>query len=537
MTDFETPRITARDMARMQHSLRRGASRRDVMKMLVASGMTIASAGLVASSATSAFAATPKRGGDLRVAGSSSSTAESLDPARFRNGTDYSRGFMFYNGLTWLDGDLTPQPELATAWSTDNGSDWTFTLRQGVTFHDGRPFTAEDVVFSIKRHNDPDTASRAKSYTSSITEVAANGEHEVKITLSEPNYDLPVILGTFNLLIVPAGTTDFNAGIGTGPYKVEVFEPGVRSVGVRNEEYWKDGKQFVDTVEFFGLPEESSRLNALRAGEIHLTTGINPRSSRLIEMSDNVELFVTESGTFSDVIMQKTDSVIGSDDFALGIKHLLQRETIQSSIYRDFASLANDHPIAPTMKYYDGSIEQRSYDPEKAKYHLEKAGVLGSTVPLVASAGVGNTLDMALILQQSAKEIGFDIEVQRVPVDGYWSNVWMKVPFGFGTITQRPTADMIFSLCYASDGAYNSSKWENAKFDQMLKAARVETDEAKRGAIYSDMQQLVRDEAGTGIPVFFSNIDARATSLKGLEPIPTGNMMGYAFAENVWIEE
>ncbi|MBT9386131.1 ABC transporter substrate-binding protein [Pseudooceanicola sp. CBS1P-1] len=471
------------------------------------------------------------------MAGSSSSTAETLDPARFRNGTDYSRGFMFYNGLTWLDGNLTPQPELATKWSTTDGSDWTFTLRKGVTFHDGRPFTSADVVFSIKRHNDPQTASRARSYTSSITDVVADGEHAVKITLSEPNYDLPVIFGTFNLLIVPADTTDFDAGIGTGPYKVESFEPGVRSLAKRNDAYWKEGKQFVDTIEFFGLPEESSRLNALRAGEIHLTTGINPRSSRLIKMSKNVELFVTKSGTYSDVIMQKTDPVIGSDDFALGIKYMLQRKTIQSSIYRDFASLGNDQPIAPTMKYYDASIPQRAYDPDKAKFHLKKAGVIGSSVPLVASAGVGNTLDMALIMQQSAKEIGLEIDVKRVPVDGYWSNVWMKVPFGFGTITQRPTADMIFSLCYASDGAYNSSRWKNDKFDQMLKAARVETDEEKRGAIYSDMQQLVRDEAGSGIPVFFSNIDARASSLKGLEPIPTGNMMGYAFAENVWIDQ
>ncbi|MCA1338283.1 ABC transporter substrate-binding protein [Pseudooceanicola marinus] len=537
MTDFETPRLSARDMARMQQTMKRGASRRDVMKMLVASGMTIAAAGYTATRATTALASTPVRGGDLRVAGSSASTAEGLDPSKFRNGTDYSRGFMIYNGLTFLDGDLTPQPELATDWSSSNGTDWTFNLRSGVTFHDGRPFTSEDVVFSILRHKDPETASRARSYVASIQDVVADGEHTVKITLSEPNYDLPVILGTFNLLITPAGTTDFNAGIGTGPYKLEAFEPGVRSVVARNEEYWKDGKQHVDTVEYFGLTDESSRLNALRAGEFHLTTGINPRSTPLIQREENIELFVTQSGTFSDVAMQKTDSTVGSDDFALGIKHLLQRETIQGSIYRDFASIANDQPIAPTMKYHDPSIEQREYDPEKAKFHLERAGVMGQTVPLVASAGIANTLDIALILQQAGQEIGFDIDVQRVPVDGYWSNVWMKVPFGFGTITQRPAADMIFSLCYASDGAYNSSKWENAQFDQMLLQARVETDEDKRAALYSDMQQLVRDEAGTGIPVFFSNIDAHATSLKGLQPIPTGNMMGYAFAENVWIEE
>ncbi|WP_339115385.1 ABC transporter substrate-binding protein [Thioclava sp. GXIMD2076] len=536
MRDFETPYLSARARHELHHRMRRGASRRDVMKMLVASGMTIASAGLVAGSATSAFAATPKRGGDLKVAGSSSSTAETLDPAWFRSGTDYARGFMIYNGLTRLDGQLTPQPELATEWASDDGKTWVFKLRQGVTFHDGRSFTADDVVFSLLRHNDPATASRATSYTKDITGVTANSPSEVTITLASANFDLPVALGTFNLMIVPAGTTDFAKGIGTGPYKLDSFEPGVRSLVSRYDGYFKDGLQFVDTIEYFGLPEESSRLNALRAGEVNLTTGINPRSSRLIQTTKGVELFVTKSGTYSDLIMQKTDATVGSDDFALGMKYLLDRQTIQNSIYRDFATVANDQPIAPTMKYFNESLARREFDPEKAKFHLQKAGVMGQSIPLVASAGVGNTLDMALILQQSAKEIGLTIDVQRVPVDGYWSNVWMKVPFGFGTITQRPTADMIFSLCYASDGAYNSSKWKSDKFDQALLAARVETNEDKRASLYADMQEMVSNEAGSGIPVFFSNIDAHSSSLKGLEPIPTGNMMGYAFAENVWLD-
>ena len=499
-------------------------------------GMSLSMASVLGAAAVRAQAATPVRGGHLRVAGTSSSTAETLDPARLGNGTDCSRAFMFYNELTRLDGNLIAQPELATEWSTVDGMTWVFKLRSGVEFQDGRPFTSADVVFSIARHNIKETASRAFTYTGQIEEVIATGPLEVTFRLSAPNFELPIILGTFNMVIVPEGTTDFSKGIGTGPYKVEEFTPGVRAYAVRNENYWKDGLQHVETIEYFGLPDESSRLNALRAGEIHLTTGINPRSAKLIEREANISLFVTQSGTISDIIMQKTDATAGNPDFIMGIKYLLQRGVMKSSIYRDFATIGNDHPIAPTMPYYDPSIEQRSFDPEKAKFQLEKAGVLGSTIPLVAAAGVGNTLDMALILQQSADEVGLTIDVQRVPVDGYWSNVWMKVPFGFGTITQRPTADMIFSLCYASQGSFNSSKWQSEKLDQMLLAARVERDEAKRRQYYSDMQVMVRDEAGTGIPLFFSNIDAHAASLKCLSPIPTGSMMGYSFAENVWLD-
>ena len=537
MSHFENKSdLSAREIARLKISLAQGATRRDLLKGLVAGGMTLSLAGLYTSTATKAYAQTPVRGGTLRVAGSSSSTAETLDPARFGSGTDYARGFMFYNCLTYLDGTLTPQPELATEWSTNDGIEWVFKLREDVRFHDGRPFTADDVVFSISRHNVDATASRGKSYTAQIKDVRAANSHEVAFTLDTVNYDLPIILATFNMFIVPDGTTDFSKGIGTGPYKVEVFEPGVRSLAVRNDDYWKADKQHVDAIEYFGLPDESSRLNALRAGEIHLTTGINPRSTPLIQRESNIDLFVTKSGTFSDLIMQKTDSTVGNPDFILGMKYLIQRDVMRSSIYRDFAELANDQPVAATMKYHDASIEQREFDPEKAKFHLDKAGVIGSTIPLVASAGVGNTLDMALILQQAAKDVGVNIDVQRVPVDGYWSNVWMKVPFGFGTITQRPTADMILSLCYKSDGPFNSSKWQSEAFDKLILEARTEVDEAKRQQMYTDAQQMVRDEAGTGIPVFFSNIDAHAASLKGLTPIPTGNMMGYSFAEHVWLE-
>lgn len=537
MSDLEmAPPLSPRDLARMQGMAARGATRRDILRGLVAGGMTIAMASMVSTKIAHAQDAVPVRGGALKVAGSSSSTAETLDPARFGNGTDYARGFMFYNTLTALDGDLVAQPELATEWSTTNGIDWVFKLRSGVQFHDGRTLGPADVVFSLARHNIAETASRGKAYTAMMTEVRATGPSEVAITLSGPNYDLPVILGTFNMFIVPDGTTDFAQGIGTGPYKVEVFEPGVRSVAVRNDSYWKDGKQHVESIEYFGLPDESSRLNALRAGEIHLTTGINPRSSRLIEREENLALFVTKSGTYSDLIMQRSDATTGNPDFVLGMKHLLQREVMVSSIYRDFAEMANDQPIASTMKYHDASAPQREFDPDKAKFHLEKAGVIGAEIPLVASAGVANTLDMALIIQQAASKIGVNINVQRVPVDGYWSNVWMKVPFGFGTITQRPTADMILSLCYKSDGAFNSSRWQSEAFDKLLDTTRAETNEATRQQNYTDLQQMVRDEAGTGIPLFFANIDAHASILKGLKPIPTGNMMGYSFAENVWLD-
>lgn len=161
-------------------------SRRDVLALLMAGG--------VASLAGPLFAATPRRGGRIKVAGATAALSDTLDPAKCSNHTDYIRSCMFYNGLTSLDGSLTPQPSLAEEFSTKDAKTWVFKLRQGVTFHDGKPFTPADVVFSIMRHKDPSTGSKAKVLAEQIEVVKATGPHEVTIRLVAPNADLPAIL-------------------------------------------------------------------------------------------------------------------------------------------------------------------------------------------------------------------------------------------------------------------------------------------------------------------------------------------------------
>ena len=246
---------------RVMGALQRGATRRDILAMLVAGGMQMTLAGGLASTALSAHAQTPKRGGKLRVAGATAAATDTLDPSKQSNQTDYSRCNMLYNGLTWLDGSLTPQPALAESFTTKDAKTWVFTLRKGVQFHDGKPLTPADVVFSISRHKDPATASKAK-VLADFTDVPESGNQ-------------------FHFHIVKEGTTDFATGIGTGPYKLKEFKPGVRSVVVRNDNYWKAGKPYLDEIEFVGIGDESARVNALLSGGMDLVGSINPRSVRV----------------------------------------------------------------------------------------------------------------------------------------------------------------------------------------------------------------------------------------------------------------
>ncbi|HWK47985.1 MAG TPA: ABC transporter substrate-binding protein [Stellaceae bacterium] len=528
--------LDAAESARVQTALRQGASRRDVLRMLTAAGIAAGSAGGIIGLARQALADTPKRGGRIRVAGTSTSTADTLDPAKQSLSTDYARCNMFYNTLAVLDGSLTPRPSLAESWETKDGKVWLFKIRKGVTFHDGKTLDSADVVYSLNRHNDPAVASRANLLAKQMTEIKAVGPLEVQITLEAANADLPVVLGTFHFHIIKNGTTDFSTAIGTGPFRCKEFTPGVRSVAVRNESYWKPGQPYLDEIEFVAIPDEQARVNALLSGDIQLTSAINPRSVRRINDTPGFAVFETKAGLYSDLIMRVTEAPGNNPDFVLAMKHLFDREQILTAVLRGHGVIANDQPIDPTNRFYFAGLPQRPYDPDRAKFHFQKSGIGTTTLPIVCSPAADNSIDMTQMLQQSGQKIGLNLEVRRVPADGYWSTHWFKHPLSFGNVNPRPSADILMTLFYKSDAAWNETGWKNDKFDQLVGAARTETDEAKRKQMYADMQVMIYEGCGTGIPVFSNLIDAHATKLKGMTAIPVGNMMGYNFAENVWLD-
>lgn len=514
----------------------RDVSRRDLLKMLGAAGASAALAPGMLGYAPAVRAQTPRHGGKIRVAGYSSSTADTLDPARASLSTDYARCRMFYNGLTELDAHLAPHPALAESMENRGATLWTFKLRKGVTFHDGSPFTAADVVFSLERHKDPSVGSKARSLAEQMKEIKATGTHEVQIRLVGPNADLPVVLGTNHFLIVKNGTVDFSKGIGTGPYKCKYFSPGERSIAVRNKNYWKSGLPYLDEIDFFAISDEPARVNALLSGQAELIGSVNPRSVPQIQKASGFGLLVTSAGNYTDLVMRLDEKPGNDPDFVLGMKYLLDREQMKSSIFRGYAELANDQPVPPISRYYASDIPQRHYDPDKAKFHLKKAGALSRPLQVVCSPAASGSVDMAVLLQQSARDIGLNLDIKKVPAGGYWSNYWMKVPVGFGNINPRPTPDILFTLFFKSDAAWNESRWKNKRFDMLLKEARGETDDAKRKEMYREMQMLVRNGSGIGIPLFISDIDAHTSRLKGLKPMGTGDLMGFGFAEHVWLE-
>jgi peptide/nickel transport system substrate-binding protein len=509
--------------------------RRDVVRTLIAAGM-YATLGGTAALADGSAARTPRRGGRIRVASLSSSTADTLDPAKGALSTDYTRHYTLYSGLTQFDANLQPQLALAEDIQSSDQTLWTLKLRRDVQFHDGKLLTPADVVYSLTRHKDPATGSKIKPVAEQFAAVTASGPNEVQLKLSGPNADLPAILADSHFLIVQDGTTDFRTAVGTGPYRLKEFKPGVRTVAVRNPNYWKPGKPYLDEIELVGIPDESARVNALLSGDVQLIIAVNPRSTKRINASPEHAVMETKSGLYTNLIMRQDAIPTGNPDFVLAMKYLFDRELIRRALFRGYGTIGNDHPIPPGHRYYNSELPQRAHDPERARHHLQKAGLSGVRVPLYASPAAEGSIDMGSVLQEEAAKIGLKLAVNRVPADGYWSNHWMKHPLGFGNTNPRPTADLLFSLFYSSQAPWNESGWQNAKFDRLLLAARAEADEAKRKQLYWDMQELVHQHCGVAIPVFISIIDGYDRRLRGYGSIPIGGLMGYSFAEHVWLD-
>ena len=514
-----------------------GMTRRQAVKLLMGMGISMATAGSLATRlCEAATTPTPKRGGRIRVGGHSSSVKESLDPAKFTCDTDYSRGFTFYNGLTRLDGQALAQPELAESFEPNaDATEWVFKLRKGVTFHNGKTMDADDVVYSIGRHKDPKVGSAAKGLADLISDIKADGKDTVIMKLTGPNGDLPVLLGTYHFMIVPNGTTDFSKGIGTGPYKVKEFKPGIRSIGVRNENYWIEGRPYMEEQEFFGIADDSARLNALYSGDIHMVISVALASVADVESRPGVKIFNTPAPRFTSLVMMADRPPFNNPDLRMAMKYLFDRERVLRTIMKGYGQLGNDHMFSPDDPLYNHDLPQRELDKDKAKYYLKKAG-MPAKLELHVSEAAYASVELGMMLQNEAAKVGCNIQLRREPTDGYWSNIWRKRSFHAGEWNARPTNDLLLSIGYTSNAKWNESNYKNPRLDELVTLGRGTVDFAKRKEIYGEIQKILYEDGCNVVPCFTDYIGAINDKIRGLIPRKTGGLGGYNYADSVWLD-
>ena len=498
-----------------------------------------ASAGALAMAGIPAFAATPQRGGTLRVGKAHGSSTDVLDPGAYSNGFMTAHGFTYGNLLTEVGADGQIHPELAESWeASSDAATWTFRLRSGVTFHDGREMTSADVAASINHHRAPDNKSAAAPIVAPVKDIATPDAHTVVFSLVAGDADFPFAMSDYHLVVVPAGAdgkAEWENGIATGPYKIESFEPGLRAVYSRNPNYFKTDRAWFDSIEMLSIVDPTARTSALINGKVDAIDRVPAKVANRVAASPNVVLQEVAGNQHYTFAMHTNAAPFSDNNVRQALKYAVDREELVDKVLSGYGVVGNDHPIGRGQRFYATDLDQKAYDPDKAKWFLGEAGLDGLSVDLsVADAAFQGAVDAGVLYSERAAAAGISINIVREPNDGYWSNVWLKKPFSAVYWSGRPTEDAMFASAYAEGVPWNDTFWANARFNELLLAARAELDNDKRRGMYYEMQDLCANDGGTIIPMFASYVFAHSPKVQHGDMASNWDMDGEKWAERWW---
>ncbi len=484
---------------------------------------------------TAARAQAPQKGGILRAGMQGGAATDSLDPATWASQVPYFFGRQWGEQLAQISPEGEMKPALATEWgASDDAKVWTFKIRKGVQFHNGQEMKPADVVATMERHSDANSKSGALGIMGGIESVKADGD-TVVFTLKEPNADLPYLMDDYHLMIQPNGGKDNpTAGIGTGPYKVTVNEPGVRLGGEKFASYWRDDRGHADQIEIIIINDATARTSALQGGQVDMINRVEPKIVSLIKRLPGVTIQNVAGKGHYVFIAHCNTAPFDNNDLRLALKYAMNREEMVKTILQGYGSVGNDTPINKAYPLFT-EIEQRPYDPDKAAFHFKKSGHEGPVLLRTSDVAFPGAVDAAQLYQQSCAAAGITIDVKREPGDGYWSEVWNVQPFSTSYWGGRPTQDQMFSTAYYSKADWNDTRFFNPDFDKMLFAARAELDKAKRTQIYHDMNVLVNETGGVIVPMFNDFIDATGPKVGGWVPDGNQEMMGGYALSKCWV--
>lgn len=513
-------------------------SRREFLGRAAALGVTSAVASSMLSQAV--LAQGPQKGGTLKLGMATGATTDAMDPALWTNQVPYTFGKCWGETLVITSPvDGSPVPVLAESWEASaDALTWQFKVRQGVTFHNGKEMTADDVVATIRRHSDANSQSGALGLLGDIESVEADGKHSFVVKLKQPDADLPLVISDYHMVIQPnGGYDDPTAGIGTGPYKVEVAEQGVRLVGVKYDGYWNDEVGHVDAVEILVINDATARMSALQSGQVHIINRIDPKSVGFLERLDNIVIENTSGKGHYTFPMRADTDPFTNYDLRMALKLAVDREQMVKQILQGYGTVGNDFPINEAYELFPEGIEQRQFDPDKARFHYKKSGHLGPIVFRTSEVAFPGAVDAAVLYQQSCAKAGIQLELIREPGDGYWSNVWNKQPFHQSYWSGRPTQALMYGTAYVSSADWNESAWRRPEFDKLHAQVRAELDETKRKELYREMALMVRDDGGAIVPMFNDFIDARTKQVQGFVRDRAGELSNNYIGIRAWLDQ
>ena len=440
------------------------------------------------------------------------------DPAFISSDSEVLVANHVYDYLVDIDPQSNPVPRLAVDWEIgDEGRVYTFSLAEGVTWHDGDPFTAADVVWTFNRLREGDLPT-ADLY-SNIESVEATGDLEATFTLVEPNPFFLYDLSDNHALVVKEGTedaTDFN---GTGPFIVTNYSPEDRIEMRANENYFVEGQPHLDGLEILFFNDETAAVDALRSGQIDLSMRMSTSLFESLQDEEGITTVAIPTNGF-DLVRLRADRAPGDDPRVLqAMKLATGRDAIFQLVQQGYGALGNDSPIGPLYEVYHAeTVTPPPRDVEQARQLLADAGYEDGLELTLHVPDTGGRPDLAAVLQSQWQEAGIDVEISVEPESVYYGdNGWLEVDLGITGWGSRPYPQFYLETMVACGARWNEAHYCNEEVDQLIETAGTTLDEEERIEAYRQIQEILAAEGPYVIPYYFAQFAAIDDSFENFE--------------------
>lgn len=450
-----------------------------------------------------------------------------------------------HDPMLLLDENYELQPYLAESYEVlEDGLQYTFNLREGITFHDGSAFTSEDVKYTFEFYADAENGSTLAANYKGMGSIETPDDYTVVINMDEPNAAFLVNAATS--WIVPSdyhasvGEDEYRtAPIGTGPFKVAEWVPAEYTLIEANEDYFL-GRPALDFIRQEVVPEPSVRSIALETGEAHYATWplLTEDSIRLRDAGEGYTVFDTPSNSVKHFPLNNEHPILGEKAVRQAMMHALDRQRIIDDLWSGAAVVATSN-LTPAAPYYMGDVKTYEFDTEGAMAILEEAGWVdsdgdgirekdGTPLSFTCTTITGDSArrPIAEFAQQAFKEVGIDMQLEEAPVAAILEAMRQgDMDCSLFNWTYGSAIDPDASSVLRSDGANNFSRFNNERVDELLDAGLLETDAEARRAYYDEIQAIVAEEVPFLYLQFDSWFDVFRPEIGGL-PSPEETLNG-----------
>ena len=433
-----------------------------------------------------------------------------LDPQKMRvGGVDYNYVYNCFSRLTTQDPQLRVLPDLATSWdASEDLKTWTFHLRPGVKFHNGKPFDASDVVFTYKRILDKNVGSVLRVNFGIVTNIEVVDPLTVKFHLSIPYADLPAATAAYQAAIVTEGTLDTltTHPIGTGPFRFVEYRPGDQLVMERNPDYFRPGVPALDRVIIRIIPEFTTAVSALESGAVDAVFDLPPEQVDNLKHSAVAHVEEVQAGRWQGIIWNNTMKPFDDIRVRRAFSKMVDKPALADIAMFGHATPTLT-PIPPFHPYFRKDIAIGGADIPGAKKLLAEAGIPdGFPLEMYVPGSNPPRERIATAFRDSAKQAGVNVQLRTVPPDKFFAEMEGKVRFSADGFYGRATPDLMVYPWYDSAGSWNNTLWhyKNPEVDKVLDAARATTDKGVQAKLYGRFQELVLDDP-PGSVIFVQN--------------------------------